>query len=115
MTQKPHRIVQNDLRYSVLPAPEYREEDLSHTGSPPRLSRKREGNIARSNQTADASAVGLYRTPVQDGKTNDVRVLINGCSFFISEAEYRRRKCEPFFENLPWHRPFDAQTPGRKL
>lgn len=118
MSRKPHQIVQNDVRFSALP---------EHTGMTDRgvgAAVFRSTGQARTRQRADgplvtalpadAIAVGLYRTDGEDACPSDVRVLSNGSSFFITEAEYRRRECRPFFEDLPWNRAADGQPTGRK-
>lgn len=62
----------------------------------------------------DAPPNGLYRTRGEAECPNDVRILNNGCSFFITEAEYRRRECQPFFEKLPWRGVPDEKPAGGK-
>ncbi len=45
---------------------------------------------------------GLYRTKGTRGCPNDVRLSVSERSFYITEAEYRRRECLPDFEDLTW-------------
>lgn len=114
MSRKPHQIVQNDVRFSALPK---QDDHGGGTGGPNRTRKERPKRLAcallETALPADALAVGLYRTQGKDACPNDVRVLSNGCSFFITEAEYRRRECRPFFEELPWHAVSGGQITGR--
>lgn len=118
MSRKPHQIVQNDVRFSPLPAA---VDAMDHGLGPENPGKKRQAKAGRRAsghlQTAlptGAVVAGLYRTQGEGQCPNDVRVLSNGCSFFITEAEYRQRECQPFFEDLPWHGTSAVQTTGGK-
>lgn len=116
MSRKPHQFIQNDVRFSALPRSEGPLEQGDPSGPLKRQSARRRGltPVRKVNPPiTSASTVGLYKTEGQSGCPNDVRILSNGCSFFITEAEYRRRECQPFFEDLPWHGPRETPTAGR--
>lgn len=107
MSRKIHCIVQNDVRFSDLP------EHLSPLDQPfvtvrttierQARARSRPGGSLTAELPLGVIAVGLYRSRGEGNYPNDVRVLSNGFSFFITEAEYRRRECQPIFEELLWH------------
>lgn len=110
MSRKIHQIAQNDVRFSALPD----QQDLMDHGVGARgSSRRRADRSLETALPANVLAAGLYRTRGEGVCPNDVRVLSNGCSFFITEAEYRRRECRPFFEELPWHAVSGGQITGR--
>ena len=118
MSQKSHQIVQNDVRYSALPSTADHATERTTSDATPRKRpaslRKPKAPPGLRTPPRDVAAAGLYRIrAVREGPA-EVRVLSNGCSFFITEAEYRLWACEPHFDDLPWHQAPDEQPAGRK-
>ncbi|MFN4140753.1 hypothetical protein [Aestuariivirga sp.] len=118
MSRKTHQIAHNDVRFSALPE---HTDPMDHGFGAGTTAIKRrawprrpQGGSLEAALLADALAVGLYRTRGDAECPNHVRVLSNGCSFFIAEAEYRRRECRPYFEDLPWHGGPDVTSAGGK-
>lgn len=113
MSRKIHHIVQNDVRFSSLPEhlsppDEALGRERTTRKHQPRAGSRPGGSPAAALPPA-ALAVGLYRTRGEADCPSDVRILSNGCSFFVTEAEYRRRECQPFFEDLPWYGVSDGK------
>ena len=64
-----------------------------------------------THQSAEP-ATGLHRAMGSSGLPNDVKVAAGTRCFTITEAEYRRRECLPYFEDLSWETVVSAFSKG---